>query len=332
MGTISKAFTPVFGKRIRVTSLTPAGVVPTTAAPDAFVVTDGFVTVQLTSEIEAGDEVVQKTSSGALCVNEKQASSFKRFTVEITFCGVNPYLLTMVSGAQPYFDANGDVAGFAQPEGQTQKYFALELWTGISGDKSSSGYLVLPFVCGGVLSDLKIDGKDAIDFVIKEAYTEGGNQWGTGPFMVVDGLGTNDVQTLTISGVPTGGTFVLNYGGVASTPVQWNTTAAQLQTILDGMTSIGPGNTLVSGGPGPGSPLTVTFRNQLGSQLIPLMTVSNNTLTGGTAPAAAVAQTTPGVAGAAAKLLSAIDPHDHLLILMTPVTAPAPADSPQAMP
>ena len=308
------------------------GTVPAGGTADKSLVTDGFVSVTLSSQVEDGAEIIQKNSSGALCVNEKQPSSFKRFTVEIMFCGVNPYLLTMISSGKVYLDVNGSVVGFTQAEGEITSKFALEMWTGVSGTRTASGYFLLPLVNGGVLSDIKVEGTAAIDFTIKDAYTQGGNSWGTGPYDVAEGAGTNEVQTVTVSGTPTGGSFELTFAGDTTTPVMYNAVASDLQSALDALGSIGHGNALVGGGPFPGTPMTVTFRNALGSQDVPAMTVSANTLTGGTTPNAAVATTTPGVAGVASELPTGLDALDHLLIMVSDVAVPAADCSPVAIP
>lgn len=180
-------FIPVLGKRMRVTELNACGVVASGAQN---LVTEGFITVSLTSEVEDGVEIIQRNASGALCVNEKKSNSFKRFNVEIDFCGVNPSLISMVTNAEPYEDYAGDVAGFTVAEGEIDKKFALELWTGMSGaacvpGAEASGYLLLPFVEAGVLGDITIDGENAVTFKMTGAVTKGGNGWGVGPYSVV---------------------------------------------------------------------------------------------------------------------------------------------------
>lgn len=180
-------FVPIFGKRIRVTELDSCGAVPEDAE---YLSTDGFTTVSLSSEVEDGTEIIVRKASGALCVNEKMADSFKRFTVEIEFCGVNPSLLGKVSNAVPYL-AGEEIIGFTVPEGEIAKWFALELWTGLTGTvcapgaDEASGYLLLPFVTAGVLGDIEVGGEDAITFSLTGSYTKGGNQWGVGPYNVV---------------------------------------------------------------------------------------------------------------------------------------------------
>lgn len=197
-------FIPILGKRMRVTELDSCGVpVPGTGRQ---VTSDGFVTLSLSSEVEDGTEIIVKKASGALCVNEKMADSFKRFTIEIEFCGVNPDLLTLTTNAEPYEDYEGDVAGFTVPEGELAKNFALEVWTGLSGQAcapgqtgEASGYMLLPFVGAGVLGDIEIGGEDSVTFSMTGAATRGGNGWGTGPYNVV----MNDATPAVPSPLPT---------------------------------------------------------------------------------------------------------------------------------
>ena len=184
-------FIPVLGKRIRVTSLDQCGVVPDDGTENSVIVTDGFITLSLSSEVEDGTEIITKKASGALCVNEKLADSFKRFTIEMEFCGVNPGLLSLTTNAEPYSDYAGDIAGFTVAEGEMVKKFALELWTGLSGQacapgaEEASGYLLLPFVQAGVLGDISVDGENAVTFSMTGAYTKGGNAWDVGPYDVL---------------------------------------------------------------------------------------------------------------------------------------------------
>lgn len=180
-------YIPLLGKRIRVTVVDQCGALPTAGTSDAVVATDGFISINLSAEVEEGAEILVKKASGALCVNEKRSDSFKRFNVEIEFCGVHPALLSLVSNAEPYEDHSGDLAGFTVPEGEMTKAFALELWTGLSGQvcqpgaEEASGYGLLPFIQSGVLGDITIDGENAVTFSLTGAYTKGGNQWGVGP-------------------------------------------------------------------------------------------------------------------------------------------------------
>lgn len=189
-------FVPLLGKRLRATQLSDSGAL---LPGGSFIATDGFITVNLTSEVEDGTEIIQRNAAGQLCVNEKMNNSFKRFNFEAEFCGVNPSLLSYVTNAVEYEDYAGDIAGFTVPEGEITGAFALELWTGLSGaltDDQASGYFLLPFIKKGQLGDITIDGENAITFSVTGAATSGGNSWGRGPYDVVindDSPGVPDV-------------------------------------------------------------------------------------------------------------------------------------------
>lgn len=184
----TQCFVPLLGKRLRITSLDSCAALPAGGTVDSQLVTDGFITINLSSEVEDGSEIITKKGDGTLCVNEKLVSIFKRFTVDMTFCGVNPSLLAKVSNARTYVDYTPlNVAGFAVGEGAIDKNFAFELWTGLTGAAClpgaafQGGYVLLPNVKAGVLGDITFDGENAVNFSIKGSYTKGGNQWGVGP-------------------------------------------------------------------------------------------------------------------------------------------------------
>ena len=110
--------------------------------------------------------------------------------------------------------------------------------------------------------------------------------------------GTNEVQTLTITGTPTGGTFKLEYKGQRTAAIAYNAAAAAVQSALEALPSIGTGGVTGGGGALPGTPVTITFAGtNTAARAQPLITVVESALTGGTTPAAAVAETTPGVTG-----------------------------------
>lgn len=111
--------------------------------------------------------------------------------------------------------------------------------------------------------------------------------------------GANEVQTITVSGTPTGGTFVVNVLGQSVT-LNFDDTSTEAQTAINAALAVlGTGHTVaVTGGPLPGSALTVTFSgSQVGGRDIPEMTIVTNGLTGGTSPDVAFATTTPGRSG-----------------------------------
>lgn len=214
----TKCFAPLFGKRMRVTKMDSCCRAVTTG--DCSTITsDGFISVSLSSETEDGAEVVVKKANQDLCVNYKAPDAFKRFTVEVEFCGVDPDLLSFMTNMTAYENYAGDVAGATAYEGTVDEKFSLELWTGMAGDacdaavEEASGYFVLPCVNAGVLGDLKVDGENAVSFTMTGAYTVSGNAWGVGPYPVLMNDETPSVAApLPVALLPTEPLLVMETG------------------------------------------------------------------------------------------------------------------------
>jgi len=112
------------------------------------------------------------------------------------------------------------------------------------------------------------------------------------------GGGTNEVQTLTIGGTPTGGTFKLVLDGVRTAAITWSATNATLlaniNTALDatfGTSAIVATDSTLSAGIGD---LLLTFSGGAYAKRAVNTMTAVSSLTG-TAPTLAIAETTPGV-------------------------------------
>lgn len=113
--------------------------------------------------------------------------------------------------------------------------------------------------------------------------------------------GTDEVQTITIGGTPTGGTFTLTFDGHETAPITWsatnNTLLANIDAALGALPNIGSASYVTTAdatlSSGIGT-LTVTFVSALGKQAQPLMTANAALLTG-SSPTVGVTETTPGV-------------------------------------
>lgn len=112
-------------------------------------------------------------------------------------------------------------------------------------------------------------------------------------FIDYDG-GTSQVNTVTITGTPTGGNFTITVNGVTSGTIAYNAAAATVQSTLEAMSNIATGDVTVSGSAG--GPYTLTWG---GSYAGVAVTVSSSGagLTGGTTPAATTTTPTPAVPG-----------------------------------
>ncbi|MGY5127284.1 hypothetical protein [Streptomyces nigrescens] len=102
---------------------------------------------------------------------------------------------------------------------------------------------------------------------------------------------TNEVQTVTITGSPTGGTFTLTWNSQTTAAIAYNATAATVRTALEGLSNIDPGDVTVTGSAG--GPYTVTFGGQYLGDNTAQMTATAS-LTGGSTPGVTIATTTAG--------------------------------------
>jgi hypothetical protein len=116
--------------------------------------------------------------------------------------------------------------------------------------------------------------------------------------------GTDEVQTITFGGTPTGGTFTLTYDGFTTAAITWSnvnaTLIAAIDAALEALPNIGTGGVATAVGTmtaGIGT-ATVTFSGtNMAKRAVNTMTATSS-LTG-TLPTVAVTETTPGVTATA---------------------------------
>lgn len=101
----------------------------------------------------------------------------------------------------------------------------------------------------------------------------------------------NEVQTITQASSPASGNFKLTFNGQQTANIAYNADAATVQAALEALSNVGVGDVACGGGALPGTPVTVTFGGKYASQDVPMMTVDNSGVTGGTF---VVTETTPG--------------------------------------
>lgn len=108
---------------------------------------------------------------------------------------------------------------------------------------------------------------------------------------------SNEVQTLTVTGSPTGGTFTITWSGQTTAAIAYNATAATVQTALEALSNIAPGDVVVTGAAG--GPWTLTWGGtQLGENVAAPTTTES--FTGGSTPDITIATTTAGGTAATA--------------------------------
>ena len=84
------------GVSIRVTRLDAAGNLLNT--PGDSYTTSAFMRVSFTPEYEEGDEIVEKSANGTICVSYKAPDTMKRVTMELAICEPDPEITNLISG------------------------------------------------------------------------------------------------------------------------------------------------------------------------------------------------------------------------------------------
>lgn len=186
----TRCFRSIQGLALRVTRLDSCCAVVN--GPCAFVVSESFVTLNLTAEIEEPDEFIVKLANGKLCINETGCATLKRYNVELNVCNADPDLFEVISGVNTVTDFEGDVVGFQIDSdlGECNR-FALEFWTKVVGDECVDPltgeqqylYWLLPCVSNGRIGDITIENGPLTWTLNAEAVPS--SEWGVGPFNVV---------------------------------------------------------------------------------------------------------------------------------------------------
>lgn len=211
----------VNGRRMRLTRLDSCGRV--VYGDDNVAVSSGFVSVASKTNTTSTNAVEVKNANGDTVVFEAAKTTFSNFALDIEFAEVDPELFALFTGQSVEFDASGNPVGFSvnSKVDLTDQGVALEVWTGSpSGDacadvnaQGSYGYVLYPFLQGGVLGDFTI-AEGGISFTLTGTVSKDGNAWGHGPYPVMIGsngqpgplvgtVDTNDhLQTLIVGVTP----------------------------------------------------------------------------------------------------------------------------------
>ncbi|MFR9675845.1 fibronectin type III domain-containing protein [Streptomyces sp. TR02-1] len=191
MGTVCPSF--VRGRRMRVTRLDSGG--RPVYGPCNMVTSSGFIQVEMSAETEDGEEINQTNAAGEACVTEAPCPQLKWRNVSIDFCQVDPDLVTILNPTwRKELDDVGNVVGWRGTNRLTcDTGYALEVWTDIGknsgnldllrGGQGRWGYLLLPFVVGGVPGDFTVQ-NDALTMQFS-GKAQAGSSWGKGPYQVI---------------------------------------------------------------------------------------------------------------------------------------------------
>lgn len=185
----TKHYAQVKGSVIRVTRLDGCG--DYIAGDNAVAVSKRISTISIDEVTEEGTSIRERNFADEICIDEPGYTEQLGFTVDITLCGVDPNLITFMTGQAPVRNADGDVVGFDVVSGVDLDTFgfALEIWSKIAGNSCDAsgnrqhGYTVFPFIKGGRLGGFSFE-NGAVTFTITGAQTRIGHRWGVGPYDV----------------------------------------------------------------------------------------------------------------------------------------------------
>jgi len=182
----------VQGVAIRVTRLDASGALLTN--PGDSYTTSAFLRVSFTPEYEEGDEIVEKSADGTVCVSYKAPDTLKRITMELAICEPDPELTALLSGGlllRKNFGTlgapNNQSIGWSAPavgDDPAGNGVAIECWSfAVAGGKRASTlpyfYWVFPYVKLRQSGDRVIEnGLLANTF---EGYGLGNSSFSTGP-------------------------------------------------------------------------------------------------------------------------------------------------------
>jgi hypothetical protein len=182
----------VQGVSIRVTRLDAAGNLLN--GPGDSYTTSAFMRVSFTPEYEEGDEIVEKSADGTVCVSYKAPDTMKRITMEVAICEPDAELSALISGGLLLRKNFGTFAapdnksiGWAAPsvgDDPTGRGVAVEVWSFAVKDGRRSAtlpyfYWIFPY------ARLRQSGDRVIENGMLATTFEG---YGLGNILFADGL------------------------------------------------------------------------------------------------------------------------------------------------
>lgn len=174
---------PIQGTRIRIVKLDACGIPVTGVASQ--IVTDGFVQVQVSQEYEDGTEYQLRNAQGAFCVNDTGPDQFKRASLDIQFCAIDPDVVNLITGVPVVVTgAPATGTGFWVQEGNVTQRFSLEVWQNISGQACVGGtqrfaYWAFPNLGSGRFNDFTIQ-DDVLEWTLSAKTAQAAAAWGGG--------------------------------------------------------------------------------------------------------------------------------------------------------
>jgi hypothetical protein len=176
------------GRMMRLTRLDDCGVpVP---GPTGSLVTKGFIQVVATPVYQDQEDITQTDANGDTCVDDQSDPALRWLTLQIDLCNIDPDAVNIITGAPLVVDdatPTPNTTGFRWDTATLgTASFALELWSGISGQgcavggNEQYGYWLYPYVVQAQINEYTV--ANAALTLSMTARTSGGSGWDVGPY------------------------------------------------------------------------------------------------------------------------------------------------------
>lgn len=180
--------TAVRGNTIRITRLDNCG--NAVSGSGSSLVTKGFATLKATKNFDKGTEIKIRNANDVIGAYVKGVVTLLDFDYELDWSIPDLGAIQVATGDPAVVDASGLVAGWIEEALQPlAAWIAIEVWTNIANQQCAGtatlyGYTLYPFLENNVFDMADIASKD-IMFSLK-GNTRQGNNWGRGPYDVVN--------------------------------------------------------------------------------------------------------------------------------------------------
>jgi hypothetical protein len=115
--------------RVRLSLLDPDTLAPDLGAENGYVI-NSQILMNMGVVVEEGEEFTQKNGEGEVCQSLQEDSTFKRVTIRLRVCNLDPVLDSLLTGAR-LFEDSGVAVGAQTPAGGTaiEQPICFEGWT-----------------------------------------------------------------------------------------------------------------------------------------------------------------------------------------------------------
>jgi len=101
---------------LRITRQLECGTPVDPLTPNSRIQTAGFMELNLSPDIESGEDITTKNGCGDICIRDKDCDRLKGFDLELKLCGVPLPVIEMLLGASLLDDGAGGFKGGVLPE------------------------------------------------------------------------------------------------------------------------------------------------------------------------------------------------------------------------